>query len=811
MSASNIAALVESLNPPQQAAVTLPKEPALILAGAGSGKTRVLTTRIAWLISTGQVSPYGLLAVTFTNKAAREMLARLSAMLPVNLKGMWVGTFHGLCNRLLRAHHREAALPATFQILDSQDQLASIKRLMKAMGVDDEKYPPRQVQSFINSAKEQGLRPSAVDDSDGYNKKFVAIYQAYDEQCQREGVVDFGELLLRSVELLSRNTALRDHYRQRFSHVLIDEFQDTNPLQYQWLKQLSTAQTGVFAVGDDDQSIYAFRGADVANMKRFESEFGVQHLVKLEQNYRSHGHILDAANALIRNNTDRLGKNLWTDAGVGEPLRVMETASDLLEAHWLVEEIKTLVNEGSLRSEIAVLYRSNAQSRVIEQTLFNAGIPYKVYGGLRFFERAEIKHALAYLRLMENPHEDTAFLRVVNFPTRGIGARSIEQLSDLAKAHGTSLYAASVHLEGKAGVSVRGFVQMIESLRFETQGAPLKDLVELMLERSGLVRHFETEREGRERVENLLELVNAAAAFGYEEGLDPNVPANLGVSMPVDAGQPGQQPGQVVQAIAQADGVVLDSGDAVVPMASPLSMFLSHASLEAGDNQAAEGQDAVQLMTIHSAKGLEFNTVFITGLEEGLFPHENSAAELDGLSEERRLMYVAITRARRRLYLSMSQTRMLHGQTRYNMRSRFLEELPEGALKWLTPRLGKPAGSGMGSGASGYGGSGSAYGGYGSGSKSRGSSWADQDSSKSSRGGGYGRGADAPYMGGPAQLRGVTHDSGFQIGQAVRHAKFGDGVITALEGSGSDARAQVSFKREGSKWLALSVAKLDRI
>jgi DNA helicase-2/ATP-dependent DNA helicase PcrA len=814
MSASNIAALVESLNPPQQAAVTLPKEPALILAGAGSGKTRVLTTRIAWLISTGQVSPYGLLAVTFTNKAAREMLARLSAMLPVNLKGMWVGTFHGLCNRLLRAHHREAALPATFQILDSQDQLASIKRLMKAMGVDDEKYPPRQVQSFINSAKEQGLRPSAVDDSDGYNKKFVAIYQAYDEQCQREGVVDFGELLLRSVELLSRNTALRDHYRQRFSHVLIDEFQDTNPLQYQWLKQLSTAQTGVFAVGDDDQSIYAFRGADVANMKRFESEFGVQHLVKLEQNYRSHGHILDAANALIRNNTDRLGKNLWTDAGVGEPLRVMETASDLLEAHWLVDEIKTLVNEGSLRSEIAVLYRSNAQSRVIEQTLFNAGIPYKVYGGLRFFERAEIKHALAYLRLMENPHEDTAFLRVVNFPTRGIGARSIEQLSDLAKAHGTSLYAASVHLEGKAGVSVRGFVQMIESLRFETQGAPLKNLVELMLERSGLVRHFETEREGRERVENLLELVNAAAAFGYEEGLDPNLPANLGVSMPVDAGQPGQ----VIQAIAQADGVVLDSGDAVVPLASPLSMFLSHASLEAGDNQAAEGQDAVQLMTIHSAKGLEFNTVFITGLEEGLFPHENSAAELDGLSEERRLMYVAITRARRRLYLSMSQTRMLHGQTRYNMRSRFLEELPEGALKWLTPRLGKPAGSGMGGGASGYGatggGSGSAYGGYGgygSGSKSRGSSWADQDSSKSSRGGGYGRGADAPYMGGPAQLRGVTHDSGFQIGQAVRHAKFGDGVITALEGSGSDARAQVSFKREGSKWLALSVAKLDRI
>lgn len=759
--------MLDSLNPPQREAVTLPAEPALILAGAGSGKTRVLTTRIAWLVSTGQVSPYGLLAVTFTNKAAREMLTRLGAMLSINLKGLWVGTFHGLCNRLLRTHHRDAALPATFQILDSQDQLSAVKRVMKAMGVDDEKFPARQVQSFINNAKERGERPTAVDDSDGYNRKFIEIYQAYEDQCQREGVVDFGELLLRSVELLQRHTALRDHYRQRFAHVLIDEFQDTNPLQYEWLKQLSTPSTGVFAVGDDDQSIYAFRGADVENMKRFEREFGVRHLIKLEQNYRSHGHILDAANALIRNNSDRLGKNLWTDAGVGEPIRIMEAATDLLEAQWMVEEVRQLIQEGRLRSEMAVLYRSNAQSRVIEQTLFNAGIPYRVFGGLRFFERAEVKHALAYLRLMDNPHEDNAFLRVVNFPTRGIGARSIEQLSDLAKARRCSLYEAASSLDGKAGTSVRGFIQMIESLRFETQGLPLHEMVKAMLERSGLVRHFETEKEGRERVENLRELVNAAAAFVADEGLVLDAPANIGVT-----------------------GATIDESGEI--FSSPLSMFLAHASLEAGDNQASEGQDAVQLMTIHSAKGLEFNVVFITGLEEGLFPHENSLTELDGLEEERRLMYVAITRARRRLYVSLAQTRMLHGQTRYNLRSRFLDELPEGALKWLAPRVqSRLHAPDFSLGAS----------------TSRASvTGFDPDAPSRARR----VSADTPYLGGPARLAGLTHDSGFRVGEAVAHARFGEGVITALEGAGQDARAQVQFKRAGTKWLALSVAKLDR-
>ena len=767
-----MADLLERLNPEQRAAVTLPAQSALILAGAGSGKTRVLTTRIAWLVSTGQVSPQGLLAVTFTNKAAKEMLGRLSAMLPVNVRGMWIGTFHGLCNRLLRAHHRDAGLPATFQILDSQDQLSAVKRLLKILNWDDEKFPPRQLQSFINGAKEQGLRAADIDDSDGYNKKFIEFYQAYDDQCQREGVVDFGELLLRAVELLKRNTALRDHYRMRFRHILIDEFQDTNPLQYAWIKELSGEASAVFAVGDDDQSIYAFRGADVANMQHFEREFRVPNLIKLEQNYRSGGHILDAANAMIRNNAQRLGKNLWTEAGEGEQLRILEAASDSLEAYWLIDEIRDLIGQGFSRSEIAILYRSNAQSRVIEHTLFNAGIAYRVFGGLRFFERAEIKHALAYLRLMENPHDDTSFLRVVNFPARGIGARSIEALQDRATQQGLSLYAAVPHLDGKAGTLLGGFTRMIESMRFEGQNLKLDELVGLVIEKSGLIAHYQLEKEGRDRVENLQELINAAAVFISEEGES-----------------------------------ITEDGEIKMP---PLVGFLTHASLEAGDNQAQEGQDAVQLMTVHSAKGLEFNAVFITGLEEGLFPHENSIAEANGLEEERRLMYVAITRARQRLYLSLAQTRMLHGQTRYNMRSRFLDELPEANVRWLTPRL-NPAGV-VGGGFMNYEG-GSAYG------RSGGAEWSASGRSQGanpgrtawggkSGSGSHGTGA-AGAGGRAAQI--VAHDSGLKIGQAVSHARFGQGVVTGLEGSGDDARAQIHFKRDGVKWLALSVAKLDPV
>lgn len=767
-----MADLLERLNPEQRAAVTLPAQSALILAGAGSGKTRVLTTRIAWLVSTGQVSPQGILAVTFTNKAAKEMLGRLSAMLPVNVRGMWIGTFHGLCNRLLRAHHRDAGLPATFQILDSQDQLSAVKRLLKILNWDDEKFPPRQLQSFINGAKEQGLRAADIDDSDGYNKKFIEFYQAYDDQCQREGVVDFGELLLRAVELLKRNTALRDHYRMRFRHILIDEFQDTNPLQYAWIKELSGEASAVFAVGDDDQSIYAFRGADVANMQHFEREFRVPNLIKLEQNYRSGGHILDAANAMIRNNAQRLGKNLWTEAGEGEQLRILEAASDSLEAYWLIDEIRDLIGQGFSRSEIAILYRSNAQSRVIEHTLFNAGIAYRVFGGLRFFERAEIKHALAYLRLMENPHDDTSFLRVVNFPARGIGARSIEALQDRATQQGFSLYAAVPHLDGKAGTLLGGFTRMIESMRFEGQNLKLDELVGLVIEKSGLIAHYQSEKEGRDRVENLQELINAAAVFISEEGES-----------------------------------ITEDGEIKMP---PLVGFLTHASLEAGDNQAQEGQDAVQLMTVHSAKGLEFNAVFITGLEEGLFPHENSIAEANGLEEERRLMYVAITRARQRLYLSLAQTRMLHGQTRYNMRSRFLDELPEANVRWLTPRL-NPAGV-VGGGFMNYEG-GSAYGrsgGAGRNASSRSQSASPGRAAWGGKSGNGSHGTGAAGAGGrAAQI--VAHDSGLKIGQAVSHARFGQGVVTGLEGSGDDARAQIHFKRDGVKWLALSVAKLDPI
>jgi DNA helicase-2/ATP-dependent DNA helicase PcrA len=754
--------LLHNLNPEQLAAVTLPAQPALILAGAGSGKTRVLTTRIAWLIQTGQVSPAGVLAVTFTNKAAKEMMTRLSAMLPINTRGMWIGTFHGLCNRFLRAHYRDAALPQTFQILDSQDQLSTIKRLLKSLNVDDEKYPARNLMYFINSAKDQGLRPKDVEAYDDYNHRMVELYQFYDDQCQREGVVDFAELLLRTYELMSRNQPLREHYQGRFKHILVDEFQDTNNLQYNWLKLMAGENNAVFAVGDDDQSIYAFRGANVGNMIAFEREFKVDNLIKLEQNYRSHGHILDAANTLIANNSKRLGKNLRTDAGHGEPVRIYEASSDLQEAQWIIEEAKSLINEGALRSEIAVLYRSNAQSRVIEHALFSAGIPYRVYGGQRFFERAEIKHAIAYLQLMDNPHNDSAFLRVVNFPTRGIGARSIEQLQDAARQYGISMYAAVPYVTGKAGSSLGSFVKLIEAMRFETQNLPLQELVKVMLDMSGLIPHYQNEKEGADRIENLEQMVSAAMLFVSEEGFGIDAPAFLGPKS-----QPAAGP-----ALTTADGVEVIDADAPLPaVMSPLSAFLSHASLEAGDNQAQAGQDAMQLMTVHSAKGLEFDAVFITGLEEGLFPHENSAQEEGGVEEERRLMYVAITRAKKRLYMSFSQTRMLHGQTRYNMKSRFFNELPDEALKWLSPKVQH----------------------HWFGNKK--SAW-----------------DDAPESGANTIAQSFSKkDIGWRIGETVSHAKFGEGVIVNIEGGGSNARAQINFGRHGMKLLDLTVAKLEKV
>jgi len=727
--------LLDNLNAPQLAAVTLPPAHALILAGAGSGKTRVLTTRIAWLISTGQVSPPGILAVTFTNKAAKEMQTRLAGMLPINVRGMWIGTFHGLCNRLLRAHHRDAGLPQLFQILDSADQQASVKRLLKSLNVDDEKFPPRELCHFINAQKEQGLRAAAVEAYDDWARKRVGLYEAYEAQCQREGVVDFAELLLRSYELLERNEPLRRHYQERFRHVLVDEFQDTNKLQYRWLKLLAGGGAALFCVGDDDQSIYAFRGADVGNMADFEREFKVQNMIRLEQNYRSHGNILDAANAIIKNNPSRLGKNLWTEAGSGEPIRIYESYSDGDEARWIVEEVKALQRDGHTRAEIALLYRSNAQSRALEHALFNAGLPYRVYGGLRFFERAEIKHALAYLRLIANTDDDTAFARVVNFPARGIGARSLEGLQDAAKAAGSSLHAAIPQVAGAGGAKLAAFAKLIFTL-MEAAQLPLPELVDHVVELSGLRAHYQNEKEGQERLANLDELINAAASFVAEEGV-PN--------------QDGEITGE---------------------FGNDLSSFLAHASLEAGEHQAGEGDDALQLMTVHSAKGLEFNVVFISGLEDGLFPHENSLNEDKGLEEERRLMYVAVTRARQRLYLSFAQTRMLHGQTRYNLPSRFLDEVPGELVKWLTPRAGK--------------------GGF-----------AVQDSGDRS----YGA-SSASFNSTPRRSQ-SQGGSGFRIGQSVMHAKFGLGVIINAEGGGSDARVQVNFGATGIKWLALSVAKLE--
>jgi len=763
--------LLHNLNPEQLAAVTLPQQSALILAGAGSGKTRVLTTRIAWLIQTGQVSPAGIMAVTFTNKAAKEMLTRLSAMLPMSTRGMWIGTFHGLCNRLLRTHYRDAALPQAFQILDSQDQLSLIKRLLKANNVDDEKYPAKNLMYFINNAKDQGQRASQIETFDPIDRKMAELYELYDQQCQREGVVDFAELLLRAFELLSRNQPLREHYQQRFRHILVDEFQDTNDLQYNLLKLLAGHGErhggALFAVGDDDQSIYAFRGANVGNMSAFEREFKVENLIKLEQNYRSHGHILDSANFLIANNTKRLGKNLRTDAGHGEPVRIYEASSDLEEAQWIIEEAKGLIADGVSRNEIAILYRSNAQSRVIEHGLFAAGLPYTVYGGQRYFQRAEVKHAIAYLQLMDNPHNDSAFLRVVNFPTRGIGMRSIEQLQMAADQYGISLYASVAYVTGKAGSSLGGFVKLIEGARFETQQMALPEMVRVVLERSNLLAHYQNEKEGADRIENLEQMVNAATQFVQEEGFGQSAPAHLGPSAQAQAGEP----------ILNQDGLEIIDADAPLPtVMSPLSAFLSHASLEAGDAQAQAGQQALQLMTVHSAKGLEFDAVFITGLEEGLFPHESSSRELDGVDEERRLMYVAITRARRRLYMSFTQQRMLHGQTRYNMKSRFFDELPEESLKWLSPRVQTNWFA------------------------NKKTAWDDAE---------FRSGTDNKIAQQIAHKQ--VGGSGWRIGESVAHNKFGEGVIVNLEGSGTNLRAQINFGKAGIKVLDLSVAKLERV
>ncbi len=728
--------ILTGLNNKQLEAVTLPHQSALILAGAGSGKTRVLTTRIAWLIQTEQVSPMGLMAVTFTNKAAKEMLTRLTAMLPINTRGMWVGTFHGLCNRLLRAHYREAALPSTFQILDSADQLSAIKRVMKAMNVDNEKFVPKQVQGYINGCKEEGLRAHTVEAYDAHTQKLREIFEEYDKQCQREGVADFAELLLRCYELLERDAHIREHYQNRFKYILVDEFQDTNRLQYLWLKLLAGqgANQGhncMFAVGDDDQSIYGFRGARVGNMRDFETDFNVQNIVKLEENYRSHSNILDAANAIISHNKNRLGKNLWTSAGAGEPVRVYEAYNDTDEASFIVDEIKMLYAEGTALGDMALLYRSNAQSRILEHALFSANLPYRVYGGLRFFERAEIKHALAYMRLIANANDDTALLRVINFPARGIGARSLEQLQEGALQNGCSLWQAATNKvgNGKAGgKGIEGFVALIREMIDQAYGISLPEVAELATTISGLKTHYKAEKEGEDRIANLEELVTAAVAFSNQ-----------------DFGNHNNVDGESSQDL--------------------MTQFLSHASLEAGEHQADVGSEALQLMTVHAAKGLEFKAVFISGLEEGLCPHEQSFSENGGLEEERRLMYVAVTRARQRLYLSHAQSRMLHGQVRYGIPSRFLDEIPEKLLKRLNSRpVPKPS---------------------------------------------VNNAFITNTVHTQAQSKASTYP--FKIGQGVRHSKFGDGVVVSYEGNTENLVVKINFGRQGLKTLAMEYAKLEKI
>ncbi|MDC7709637.1 UvrD-helicase domain-containing protein [Vogesella indigofera] len=707
--------LLAGLNPEQLSAVTWPAKSALVLAGAGSGKTRVLTTRIAWLLQTGQTSPAGILAVTFTNKAAREMQTRLAAMIPVNVKTMWIGTFHGLCNRFLRVHYRDAGLPQTFQILDSGDQSSAIKRLLKSLDISDEKFPPKQVQQFINGQKESGVRAGELSAHDPYTRKLIELYAAYDAQCQREGVVDFAELLLRSYEVLSRNAALSEHYRNRFRFVLVDEFQDTNRLQYAWLKLLAGPDNALFAVGDDDQSIYAFRGAEVGNMRALLSDYGVSGPIRLEQNYRSAGTILDAANALIERNDGRLGKSLWTDAGPGDKIRLYEAYSDGEEAQFIVDEVKALARDGWNLADMAVLYRSNAQSRILEHVLVQSGVAYRIYGGLRFFERQEIKHALAYLRLVANPEDDNALLRVINVPARGIGARSVENLQTASREQGVSLWQA---LCGAGGGRTAGklaeFVRLIDSLRQRCEALSLAETISLIIDDSGLRAMYEADRkDGEERLANLDELVNAALGF-----------------LP-------QEPSMAV------------------------IEFLTQASLEAGDHQADAGADALQLMTVHAAKGLEFDAVFVGGLEEGLFPHENSMNDGKGLEEERRLMYVAMTRARKRLYLSCAQSRMLHGQSRYPIRSRFVDELPAELLQTLSATVKKTA-----------------------------APMRDPYA--------QGRIAAAPL---------AANLGGWKMGQGLHHTKFGDGVVINAEGAGDDVRLQINFAEHGIKWLDLRYAK----
>ncbi|MGC8519014.1 MAG: DNA helicase II [Steroidobacteraceae bacterium] len=732
--------ILERLNAAQRAAVTASLGPVLVLAGAGSGKTRVLTHRIAWLIQSEGVSPHSILAVTFTNKAAGEMRARIESLLGMPPGVLWIGTFHGIAHRLLRRHWHEAGLLESFQIIDSEDQQRLIKKILRAQQLDETRWVPREVQWFINSNKDEGRRAKHLKaGNDPIRAQMIRLYALYEEACALTGVVDFAELLLRAFELWRDQPALLAHYRQRFRHILVDEFQDTNTIQYAWLKLIAGEGGCPFVVGDDDQSVYGFRGARVENLQQIGRDFPAVTLYRLEQNYRSTGTILAAANGLIANNSGRLGKTLWTSGDAGEAIRVYAAFNERDEAEFVCQRIREHVAHGGLHREVAILYRSNAQSRVFEEMFLSARIPYRVYGGLRFFERAEIKDALAYLRLIANRRDDASFERVVNLPTRGIGAKSLETLRAAARATGSPLWeAAQVSVAGdafgpKASASLRGFLELIERLSAEVQGLALHEQVDRMLELSGLIEFHKRDKadRGEARVENLEELVSAARGF-QSDSLDTDLP--------------------------------------------PLESFLAHVTLESGEGQADAWEDCVQMMTLHTAKGLEFPIVFLTGMEDGLFPHQRSIGDLDGLEEERRLCYVGMTRAMKQLYLTYAEQRRLHGIDSYSQPSRFIKETPQELIEEVRPRLqvARPVASGRFSREPMY------------------------DSAPVHR----------PSYGTPRPRAGPSVP-GMRLGARVRHGKFGEGVILNLEGSGPQARIQVNFERQGPKWLVMQYANLE--
>ena len=728
----DVSHILDSLNDQQRNAVASPAPHLLVLAGAGSGKTRVLVHRVAWLIQAEQVSPFGILAVTFTNKAAREMRGRIDELVGQSFGGMWVGTFHGLAHRLLRSHWQEAGLPEDFHILDADDQLRLIKRINRSLNIDEERWPAKQCQWYINSQKDEGLRAANIEHyDDDYTKVMLQVYAAYEEACNRGGMIDFGEILLRAHELWLKNPQILEHYQRRFQHILVDEFQDTNAIQYAWLRVLAGKDSQLMVVGDDDQSIYGWRGARIENIQQFSNDFPGTEIIRLEQNYRSTGTILKAANELIANNQGRLGKNLWTDGADGEPISLYEAFNEQDEARFIVDRLTDWANAGNRRADAAVLYRSNAQSRELEDALLRVGMPYRIYGGHRFYERLEIKNALAYLRLILNRDDDTAMERVINVPTRGIGGRTIDLVRRLAREENCSLWQACIKavnekiLTARAGNAVLAFLELIDEFDQACSKLDLQDKAEYIIQHSGLIGHHEKEggEKARARLENLEELVSAAGSFSSPD-LDEDV----------------EETSKTL-----------------------LAAFLDQASLDAGDTQADENDDAVQLMTLHSAKGLEFDLVFMAGMEEGLFPHKMSMDNLAGLEEERRLCYVGITRARAKLYLSHAESRRLHGDVNLCRPSRFIREIPKELVQEIRLKT------------------------------------------TINRGGMMSASSGRKRIGGDAEVP----DTGLSLGQRVTHGKFGEGVVLNYEGQGSNARVQVNFDAVGSKWLVLSYANLE--